>query len=301
MGKAPTVLLGVGAAKSGASWHCRYLSDHPEGRFRSIMELHYFDGIDLGARDRHAADRTREAEAIRARISKGRAGAAADGRLADREAWLHVLAAEHDDAATYLAYLDGGRDGPDTGPDTGPAVVGEVTPGYALLSEDRLCAMAGPGSRDVRFVYLLRDPIAQLWSHVRMIAGRRAADGVAARRRCNPIFDRTLAGEESKIEARSDYRAALGRLSRAIDPARLLVRVFEELVHGVGAARLCAFLGIAPRAPDPLPVYADQPMRMRAEQRHSARTWLAPQKDYVAERLGYWPAGWHYDLSEVGS
>lgn len=300
MGKAPTVLLGVGAAKSGASWHCRYLSDHPQGHFRSIKELHYFDGIDLGARDRHGADRIRGAEVIRARISKGRAAAEADGRLADREAWLHVLAAEQEDAATYLAYLaylDGGRDGPDTA----PAVVGEVTLGYALLSEDRLCAMAGPGGRDVRFVYLLRDPIARLWSHVRMIAGRRAADCVAARRRCNPIFDRTLAGEESKIEARSDYRAALGRLSRAIDPARLLVRVFEELVHGVGAARLCAFLGIAPRAPDPLPVYADQPMRMRAEQRHSARTWLAPQYDYVAERLGYRPAGGHYDLSEVGS
>lgn len=297
MHKAPTVLLGVGAAKSGTSWLYRYLSDHPECHFRSIKELHYFDGIDLGSRDRHAADRTREAEAIRARIAKGRAGAAADGRLADREAWLRVLAADQEDTAAYLAYLDGGRDAATSV----PVVVGEVTPAYALLPEERLRAMAGLGDRDVRFVYLLRDPIARLWSHVRMIAGRRASDGVVVRRRCDRIFDRTLAGEESQIEARGDYRAALGRLSRAIDPARLLVLVFEELVQGDGAARLCAFLGIAPRAPDPLPVHEGQPMPMRAEQRGRARAWLAPQYDYVAERLGYRPTGWHYDLPEVGS
>ncbi len=220
-----------------------------------------------------------------------------DGRLADREAWLRVLAAEQEDTAAYLAYLDGGRDAATSV----PVVVGEVTPAYALLSEDRLRAMAGLGDRDVRFVYLLRDPIARLWSHVRMIAGRRASDGVVVRRRCDRIFDRTLAGEESQIEARGDYRAALGRLSRAIDPARLLVLVFEELVQGDGAARLCAFLGIAPRAPDPLPVHEGQPMPMRAEQRGRARAWLAPQYDYVAERLGYRPTGWHYDLPEVGS
>jgi hypothetical protein len=294
MRRAPTVLLGVGAAKSGTSWLYRYLHDHPECHFRSIKELHYFDGIDLGTRDRHAADRTREADAIRARIARGRAGAAAEGRLADREAWQRVLDAGQEETAEYLAYLDGGHDG-------APAVVGEVTPAYALLSEGRLRAMAGLGGRDVRFVYLLRDPIARLWSHVRMIAGRRAADGIVVRRRCDRIFDRTLAGDETQIAARGDYRTALDRLSRAIDPARLLVLVFEELVEGDGAARLCAFLGIAHRTPDSVPVHAGQPMPMRAEQRGRARAWLAPQYDDVATRLGYRPAGWHYDLPEVGS
>lgn len=293
MANAPTILLGVGAAKSGTSWLYRYLLDHPDCHFRSIKELHYFDGIDLGTRDRHAADRAREADAIRARIARGRAASGAADRLADREAWLKVLSSGGEDVGAYLGYLEGGRDG--------QSVVGEVTPAYALLSEDRLRAMAALGGRDVRFAYLLRDPITRLWSHIRMIAGRRATDGVVVRRRCDRIFDRTLAGEETQISARGDYRAALGRLSRAIDPSRLLVLVFEELVRGDGVSRLCAFLGIAPRAPDPAPVHQGQALPMRPEQRRAARDWLAPQYDYVAERLGYRPAGWHYDLAEVGS
>lgn len=293
MAGAATVMLGVGATKSGTSWLYRYLADHPACHFRTIKELHYFDGLEKGGLAAQADDRRREADAIQARIDAGRQGKGAATRLADRRDWIRVLDKGREDPGAYLEYLDGGR--------RDEAVVGEVTPAYALLPEARLRRMAAMGGRDVRFVYLMRDPVARLWSHVRMIAGRRSPDGIVARRRCDRIFDRTLAGEETQIEARGDYRAALDRLARAIDPARLLVLVSEELTSGAGVARLCAFLGIAERAPDPAPVHAGQPMPMRPAQARAARDWLAPQYDYVAERLGYRPAGWAYDLEEVGS
>jgi hypothetical protein len=293
MAGAATVMLGVGATKSGTSWLYRYLADHPECHFRTIKELHYFDGLEKGGLAAQAEDRRREAAAIQARIDEGRQGKGASARLADRRDWIGVLAKGREDVAAYLGYLDGGRDG--------QAVVGEVTPAYALLPEERLRAMAAMGGREVRFVYLMRDPVARLWSHVRMMAGRRAPDGAVERRRCDRIFDRTLAGAETQIAARGDYRAALERFARAIDPARLLVLVSEELTSGAAHARLCAFLGIAERAADPATVYAGQPLPMRRPQIRAARDWLAPQYDYVAERLGYRPAGWAYDLEEVGS
>ena len=293
MADAPTILLGVGATKSGTSWLYRYLADHPECHFRTIKELHYFDALERGTIDRQIDDRTRERDAIRARMASGKAGDAAAERLADREDWLSVLGAGREDADAYLSYLDRGGDG--------RRVVGEITPSYALLSEDRLRAMAGLGGRDVRMVYLLRDPIERLWSHVRMIAGRRSDDGTVTQKRCDRILKRTLAGEEGEISARGDYRAALTKLSRAIDPARLLVLVFEELVTGDAVARLCAFLGIASRRPDLAPVHAGQPMRMASDQRRAARAWLVEQYDFVPEALGYRPASWAYDLPEVRS
>jgi hypothetical protein len=293
MARAATVMLGVGATKSGTSWLYRYLADHPACHLRTIKELHYFDGLEKGRLAAQADDRRREAEAIQARIDAGRQGKGAGARLADRRDWIRVLDQGREDVAAYLGYLDGGR--------RDKAVVGEVTPAYALLPEARLRAMAAMGGRDVRFVYLMRDPVARLWSHVRMIAGRRSPDGAVERKRCDRIFQRTLAGEETQIEARGDYRGALDRFARAIDPARLLVLVFEELTTGAAVARLCAFLGIAERVPDPAPVYAGQPMPMRPAQVRAARDWLAPQYDYVAERLGYRPAGWAYDLEKVGS
>jgi hypothetical protein len=293
MAGAPTILLGVGATKSGTSWLYRYLADHPECHFRTIKELHYFDALERGTIERQIEERMRECDAIRARIASGKAGAAAEGRLTDREDWLSVLRAPGKAETGYLGYLDRGA--------RGCAVVGEVTPSYALLSEDRLRAMAGLGARDVRMVYLLRDPVERLWSHVRMIAGRRSPDGAVTRARCNRILARTLAGEESEISVRGDYRAALAKLGRAVDPARLLVLVFEDLVSGEAVARLCGFLGIAHRRPDLAPVHPGQPMRMTADQRRAARAWLAGQYDFVPEALGYRPASWAYDLAEVRS
>lgn len=293
MAAAPTILLGVGATKSGTSWLYRYLADHPECHFRTIKELHYFDALERGTLDRQIEERTRERDAIRARIASGRAGAAAGERLADREEWLSVLDARREDHDAYLGYLDRGVGG--------RRVVGEITPSYALLPEERLRAMAGLGGRDIRMIYLLRDPVERLWSHVRMIAGRRADDGAVTRRRCDRILKRTMTGEEGEISARGDYRAALTKLMRAVDPARLLVLVFEDLVNGDAVARLCAFLGIAPRSPDLAPVHTGQPMRMTADQRRAARAWLADQYDFVPEALGYRPAAWAYDLTEVRS
>ena len=170
--KRDTVLMFcVGATKSGTSWLHETLSEHQDCHFRTVKELHYFDALQKDKLEQQAKD----VGVWRERLANRMAGASGAKktklarRVQDRDDWLAVLGLGNEDHAAYLAYLQRGQ---------GAAhVIGDVTPAYALLTVERLRTMATL-TDDVRFVYLMRDPVARLWSHVRMMAARRG-DGDA--------------------------------------------------------------------------------------------------------------------------
>ncbi len=274
----------VGAAKAGTSWLHRQLADHPECHFRAIKELHFFDAVDGGRLDRQIDNHRAQQLVLRDRLATQGAPATASQkrRLVDRAEWLEVLG-RGDDTDAYLEYLHRGAN---------PGqVVGDMTPAYALLSEDRLGKMARLTS-DVRILYLLRDPVERLWSHIRMIAARRDDNGVVTARRCANILRRVFKGDEDQIAMRSDYAGALARLSVAVPGARLLVDVFEDMIAGPGLDRICDFLGIARVAAGAVPVHAGQDLAMTPEQRQAAAAYLAPQYDAAVRALGQTPAAW---------
>ncbi|SIO27927.1 Sulfotransferase family protein [Rhodovulum sp. ES.010] len=279
-----TLLFGLGATKAGTSWLYRYLEAHPECHLRAIKELHYFDALEAGRlhRARDEIDRARAALAARPVPADRVRAEARARRLKDMADWSAALA--RGDEAAYLDYLGAGRGE--------RRLVADITPAYALLPAARLRLMAAMAS-DVRFVYLLRDPVARLWSHVRMIAHRRAAPGEALGPRARRILARVLKGGEAHIAARGDYRAVLSRLWDAIDPSRLFLGFYEELFSQSAVDRLCGFLGVGPRAAAlQVRVHAGPDLSMTAVQRAAAAAWLAPQYDFVAERLGRLPAEW---------
>ncbi len=279
------VFLCVGAAKAGTSWLHRQLAAHPECHFRAIKELHYFNALE---NDKLFDELKKHRDQQKAQLERVALGGRVPGReqgirLADRAAWMDVLERGEEDIGAYVDYLHGGA---------GDAnVVGEMTPAYALLPETRLAAMAGMAP-DVRFLYLLRDPVERLWSHVRMIAARRDEQGQVTERRSARILRRTFSGAESQIVKRSDYAGALARLTAAVAPAKLLIEVFEEVVRGDGLARICDFLGIARMPPDPAPVHEGQALTMTDKQRRAALDWLAPQYDAAHRVLGRMPEAW---------
>lgn len=289
----PTVLFCVGATKAGTSWLHRYLSDHPDCHMRSIKELHYFDALD----DDRIASQIKQNLSAQQDLSTRLEGAnnvrTANilRQLGDREHWLEVLQPEVEDVPAYLDYLTGS-----IGSET---LVGDLTPAYSLLSQARLNIMANL-TPDTKFVYLLRDPITRLWSHIRMIAERRSDSGQVERRRADRIFDRVLDGQERQISQRSDYRAAIEKLRSAADPARLLIVFYEDLFNGDGVRQICDFLGISRIAGDQnRRVHAGQPLAMHNHQRNRARVWLAEQYDYIRNVIGNMPATWQYDLAKV--
>jgi hypothetical protein len=287
-----TILLGVGATKAGTTWLWDHLSRHPECHARAIKELHYFDTVENGAWGRQI----RVQQALAARIARtAAAGRGNPARLAQRAAdvaeWLAVLRRRVEDVPAYLAYLCGGARG-------GRRVVMDVTPAYASLPEARLRRMAGMAG-DVRFVYLMRDPVARFWSHVRMIAGRTVRSAAEVPAAARALLDAVLGGQPSAAVDRGDYAGALARLDAAVAPGRLLVLFQEELMTAPGYARLCAFLGIAPGQPDfGRRVFATTPAEMTGDQRARLAQFLAPQYAAVAAR-GPLPAAWRRSMEGV--
>ena len=279
------VLFGVGAAKAGTDWlHSQFMA-HPECHFRIMKELHYFDAIDQGrfkARLKHHVDLQKQL--LDGVIGAGKTPTNVQAHwLTDRAEWLDVLEKGHEDISAYLDYIRRGA---------GSAiVVGDMTPAYGLLSVERLSQMAKM-TADVRFLYILREPIDRLWSHIRMIAARRDPNGRATKSRCDRILRRLIDDGEPQIAVRSDYAAALEKLAAAVPSRRLLIEVFEDMISGEAFARICDFLGITRMPPDRVPVHKGQPVEMTAEQRGAAVAWLAPQYDAVAKALGDVPAAW---------
>lgn len=279
-----TLLFGLGATKAGASWLHRYLATHPECYLRSIAKLHFFDTIDEGRVEarRNAIERDlRKLDRLQAEGRPAKMLSRAH-RMVDLKMYGQVLKSGKE--ADYLAYLNDGR---------GDArLIADITPAYSLLSVGRLEGMAGM-SADVRFVYLLRDPVARLWSHVRMIARRRSAAGEDIAERAGQVLERALNGDEEHIIDRGDYRAALGRMTAAIDPKKLFVAFYEELFTNATIGKLCAFLGIAERPGRyEHKVHEGAPAVIGAEQRARAAEFLHPQYDYVEAFMGRVPAAW---------
>lgn len=280
----PVLLFGIGAAKAGTTWLYRYLAAHPDCALRSIKELHFFDTVDdRKSRDFYLRDLDRKAETIERRIAT-EAGEQSDLilHLADLRHYARVLRC-HDEGA-YLCYLAEMRGE--------ERVVGDITPAYGLLPAQRLAHMARL-TGDVRVVYLMRDPVDRLWSHVRMIARRRSEDDRAAAELADVILDRVLSGAEDHITLRGDYRGVIEKLAEAVDPERAFVCTCEDLFEGAALKALCDFLGIAPLPGDRLaPAHCGMVARMRPDQKARAADFLRPQYDFVADRIGRLPPAW---------
>lgn len=286
------VLFGMGATKAGTSWLHDYLSGHPDCHFRAVKELHYFDMVSPRAQGRQLARLAVDVEVLAAQLA-GATGARADRlrlRLHDTRQWLAVLQRRGD--AAYLDYLTAGAEG---------RLTGDVTPSYAMLPEPAVQHMVGLAANS-RFLYLMRDPVSRLWSHVRMLAARGAKSDFAGTARA--LLAQVLAAgdgaEAHDLFRRGDYRSALARLRAAVPGARLLVMFMEDLMTEPGVARLCGFLGLRPH-PAALHrrVHEGTPLEMDADQRAGVLRLLRTQYDAVAAAFPALPEAWLRNCNEA--
>ncbi len=292
MGAEPTFLFCVGATKAGTSWLYRYLSRHPECHLRSIKELHYFDMIESGNFARHRSREERRMAALLAEQASGAPMGAFRARLLkDAEDWVSVIGREGEDIGAYRAYLTEGRGA--------RHVVGDVTPAYALLPVARLQAMARMAA-DVRFVYLLRDPVSRLWSQARMVAYRKAASLAEFPARAVQVMGEMIDAIGAGRSDREDYIGTISRLRAAVSPSRLLVQLQDEMMTVPGIARLCGFLGITvvaaefdKRVHEGTPLALDEGLRARAQ------VALRPQYDFVATLFPELPDSWRRNMIGV--
>ena len=289
----PTYLFCVGATKAGTSWLYDHLAAHPECHFRTIKELHYFTMTSPAHFENALRAGRDEISQLKDQTDlDGQAKEWHDRRLGDLRDWQKVLRIKAVDLHAYTAFLTEGR---------GEAhVVGDVTPAYALMSGEKLKSLQAVGA-DVRLIYLIRDPLARLWSHVRMIATRVDPQrfGYAALGLMERILANDLSGEGKGIVARGDYAAILPKLARSIDPARLLVMFYEDMLTVPGIAKLSAFLGIAPVQADlARRVHEGQALALTPVMAARARAFLKPQYDYVTSQFADVPQAWRNNMNE---
>lgn len=292
MAQEPTLLFGVGATKSGTSWLYDYLASHPDCHLRGIKELHYFDTIEKSVYHQQLTLHKKESARLRDKLwlAKGEGQNRVANKLRDVLDWHTVLAERSENTTSYLSYLSDGL--------TSQSLIADITPSYALLPVARLMAMAGLVP-ETRFIYLMRDPIARLWSHVRMNArraGHKAGELAAA---CHAVMERVLDGEKSGITQRGDYIAAIERLNEAVAPSRLLVMFMEDMLTPAGLARICNFLGLTyQEAKFDQPVHVGPVLAMSSSQKTRAGVLLRPQYEFIARHYPDIPANWRKNMGE---
>ena len=303
-----TLFFCVGATKAGTSWLHSQLQAHPECHLKSIKELHYFSMTQ--PRQFERALKTAQVDAVAAQVKAQNAAPEkrdyAGRRAQDLTEWCEVLKQGLGAHDRYLAYLSKG---------VGRRhVIGDVTPGYSLMPAETL-TMMGQLTPDVRFVYLMRDPVERLWSHIRMVcaraertsfeAGNLQAGNVEAgnveagnfEAGSLRLIEAILAGEVSNeitgILKRGDYCAIMDKLDRAVPATHRLVAYYEDMFAPGGLNPICDFLGIAAMIPAvETKVHAGMPLTLTPDLVARTRAFLQPQYAGVRQRLGAVPPNW---------
>ncbi|WP_294932288.1 sulfotransferase [uncultured Paracoccus sp.] len=241
-------LFCVGAQKAGTTWLYSYFAAHPQVHVQPIKEIHYFnvlwDSKQIGfrrMREKHLASfppLPKSVLTLTGRFARGARSILAtergDGGLyEDSRRLVEMYASEEPDHAAYRRLmLDGAADKP---------WVADITPDYSVLGGRRYRQMsdAFPGSK---FLYLMRDPVQRMWSHLKMRAEWMCAHvrpGITA----GDVLQKVLEGRERHILDRSNYRGTLFALGQ-LPADRVKYMFYETMFANDAIAGLCRFLGV---------------------------------------------------------
>ncbi len=277
------MLFCAGAVKAGTTWLYDYLREHPETYLRTIKEMQYFDRLEGGNLKGRIKKLDQEIAAFEAELETGRAKwpTWVLRQIGDRAEYRKLLQSGDAPTAAYLRYLSAGAEG--------KRLVGEMTPEYGLLPPARIAEMSALAP-DVRWIFLLRDPVSRLWSHVRMLVRRTKPAPEAFAAACEAKFDEVLAGKARDVTQRGDYKAIHGRLVQGVAAEKRLIMFYEQLLTPAGVAQVTGFLGLSnhPAKLDKR-VHEGVAVDMPAALHVRARDWLKPQYAFVAQTYGLPP------------
>jgi hypothetical protein len=294
----PTLMFCVGATKAGTSWLYSYLHGHEDCVLQSVKESHFFDTISKPrlkpqidawkAQRDMLVERRMNAIAVDDQMRATRLKTQID----DLATLIKAVRQRDEGIQAYHDYLFAGAQD--------AKLVGDHTPAYALLDEERLAQMLAM-SENVKFVFLMRDPIDRLWSHVRMIAKRTTdtSDGFEAKSRA-VLKSVTCEGGETHLSKRGDYPAIVAKLKNAVPKDKLYFEYFERLLTDDGIRDLCDFLGISyvPANTDKK-VHEGKSLKMDDEMRGWAAKFTAPHYAFVKETFGALPERWQTNMARV--
>jgi len=223
-------LVGLGAQKAGSTWLARYFGDHPRIYVPRLKELHYFDVVYKPELRGYANDRM-------IRLAKEIADdlyleGTVRPNLKKMEKLLAVIDRLQMTADKRYPYLKFFEDRV-----TDEDVFCDITPAYALLDERGFRAIEATHP-DVKYIFLMRDPIDRFWSALRM--------GLRKIENFDPVgrFEGLL--EDPEHFGRSDYPATIRALEAVVPAERIKYVFYEDLFRSETVDELTAFVGVEP-------------------------------------------------------
>ena len=278
-------LVGLGAQKAGSTWMARYLGTHPDVYVPRLKELHYFDAVYMRRLSEHVPNRMiRLAKEVSDLIDEG--GRISRKKLERLQAVIDRLQMTADRKYHYLKFFEDRV--------TDEKVFCDITPAYAILDVDGYEAILRTHP-DVRFVFIMRDPVERFWSAVRM--GVRKIDGFQPYAR----FLEMLESEENV--RRTDYKRTILELEKVVSPDRIKYFFFENLFTAEAALQLTDFIGVKswPATFDKV-VNPGEKMPMDPKHFEAALQKFRHVYEFVFERFGdLTPARWRASSASLFS
>ncbi len=285
----------LGATKAGTSSLYKYLHDHSECHLRSLKELQYFSAIEFNdydhqysVLDRACEDLAKRREVMRQKDDLWRVRNI-ERQINDRKEMRRILEKGQSGITDYLYYLLDGLEG--------YKLTADISPAYACLPQWRLEQIATMAP-NVKFVYLLRDPVDRLWSHVRMLTERRLLKPENAGKDFHEHAKGLLRSaiktkNETHILERGQYKEIIIKLRKAIPKDRLFIGFSETVFQEAGLRDLCAFLGISYKADTKAPHrHQGKKSELRGALKQRAVRFLADEYKFVFQQIGDPPDRW---------
>jgi|GEM_PF-247741 len=270
-------LFGIGAMKAGTSYIYDYLISHPDVHFGRQKEMHYFDVLDSPGEQHHLRAKTNILAQRVEQLKTAKLGELQKSIQMVENALLNIqiyknTSGDHREYRNYL--LDGYRS---------QKVVGDITPSYCVLSEERLSEMYRLAP-SVKFLFVMRDPIDRLWSAVRMHA-KQQTGGFAET--CSSVAADIANDPNHYMLSRSDYQSAVEKLEAVAKPEDVHFMFYESMFLQDARDRLCDFLGIPHfTGSDSKTVNAGIPHEISDDIREKFYKILKPQYDFIFSRFG---------------
>lgn len=296
------LFFGIGAQKSGTTWLHSYLARHPEVHVpRYYKELNYWCSACPSELER-ALETLYGLRPERTLMFLAGAGKKPPflrefrsrlNRVRFFQKWERSLSSESQDHAHYADVLFHGLQD--------QACTGEISPSYALLEEGKFAEMTAL-SDNARFIFLMRDPVARMWSgcrhELRTVLGRAGTTNDAMVERVQS----GLASPDDLAVKRSRYDQTIRTLESVVPKSRIAYFFYETLFQQSEIDRLCAFLGIAPCAADfdrRVNVKEDASGKIPPDVARQARETLAATYEFCRAKFGTLPPGWQ-DVTVTG-
>lgn len=267
MHETATFLLGLGAQRCGTTWLGKHLRAHPQIHITPIKEMHFFVDPD------HSNAWKQKFMEKRLEKSKGTSPALA----AVHQNRLSVGTSNTNPTSDYIGFLSDGW--------SGEPLYCEITPSYMLLPISELQKIKDAFPK-LKIIFLMRDPIARLWSMLRFDFRTKDDSGLNA-------FAATCLSKP-KFFTRCDYKSALENIDAVFDPEQVFIGFYEDMFDGDLLDRLYGFLGVAPIAAQTEQRINKSPTaHLPDDVANYFATELAPQYAYIRERFGdAVPEGW---------